>query len=271
MNLSQLESAGVELSCIRQRFELKNYGGEFAHYLSLSDAFSKSDASNLYDWWRNEGFSTVDKTSKEFSEAREFVLKHFGIDFPEELERLEQQDSEIIQSLRDKPMWLIFKTRSAFLRLNDKWKTKSFVARICNECAKIWEERPKILTKTPKVIVLDKVAKKVGELQTPNGATVELFTVEGNDKIFAHGAQLAVAAGCPNQSGATSDSAGFSKAVNAVAQFYTVRRYNGGKPRRCVDVKDVPDVLNEYAFNQAFDHERYDTAMILLHWWIEQK
>ena len=116
-HLSQLETAGVDLSCIRRRFELENYEVEFAHYLSLSDAFLNSGVSNLYDWWRNDGFPYVDKTSKEFSEAREFVLKHFGIDFL---------------------------------------------------CAKIWEERPKTLTKTPKVIVLDKVAKKIGELQTPN-------------------------------------------------------------------------------------------------------
>ena len=150
-HLSQLETAGVDLSCIRRRFELENYEVEFAHYLSLSDAFLNSGVSNLYDWWRNDGFPYVDKTSKEFSEAREFVLKHFGIDFL---------------------------------------------------CAKIWEERPKTLTKTPKVIVLDKVAKKIGELQTPN--------------------------------------------------VYAIRRHNGGKPRRCIDVKDVPDVLQEYAFNHTF-------------------
>lgn len=236
----------------------------------MSDAFLNSGVSNLYDWWRNDGLPTVDKASKEFSKAREFVLKHFGIDFPDELERLDQRGDEIIQSLKDKPMWLIFETRSAFLKLNDKWKTKLFVARICDECAKMREERPKTLPKTPKVIVLDKVAKKIGELQTPNGATVGLFMVEGCNKIFAHGAQLAVAAGCPNQAGATSDSAAFSKAVNAVAQFYAIRRHNGGKPRRFVDVEDVSDILQEYAFNHVFDHERYYTAMILSHWWIEQ-
>ena len=238
--------------------------------MSLSDAFLNSKASNLYDWWRNEGFPTVDKASKEFSEAREFLLKRLGIDFPDELEKIEQSGVEIIQSLQDKPIWLIFKIRSAFLKLNDKWKAKSFVARLCDECYKIHSERLKPLPKTPKVIVLDKIAKKIDELQTPNGATVELFTVEGCNKIFAHGAQLAVAVGYPNQSGATSDSADFSKAVNAVAQFYAIRRYNSGKPRRFVDVKDVPDILKEYAFNHAFDQKRYDTATALLRWLIEQ-
>ena len=191
-HLLQLEDAGVDLSCIRRRFELENYEGEFAHYLSLSDAFSKSDISNLYDWWRNAGFPYVDKTSKEFSEAREFVLKHFGIDFPDELESLEQQYDEIIQALRDKPMWLIFKTRSAFLRLNDKWKTKLFVARLCEECHKIWEERSKTLTKTPKVTVLDKVAKKLANFKRLTGRPSNCLRLKAMTKFLltAHSWQL---------------------------------------------------------------------------------
>lgn len=148
-------------------------------------------------------------------------------------------------------------------------KDKKAAEQIYERASKIRFERPKPLPKIIKIIVLDKVAKKIGELQTPDETIVELFTVEGYDKIFAHGAQLALAAGYSNQSGATSDNSDFSKAVNAVARFYGLRRNKGGKVTRFVDVKEVPAVLEEFAFNRTYDKERYDTVATLLDWWLQ--
>lgn len=166
-------------------------------------------------------------------------------------------------------MWIIREVGWQIGKLSYNQRTKQLAERISEKTWEIRKERPKPHPKITTVIAVDNLAKKIGELQTPNGTTLEFFAVEDCDKIFVHGVQLVVATGYRKQAGATSDNTDFSKSVNAVAQFYGIRRNKSGKARRFVDIEDVPVILNEFAFNQTIDKEQYATAMALLHWWLE--
>lgn len=212
---------------------------------------------------------TVDGYSKDFSMAYSFILEHLGFDLPDEWARLEQQLDALIQSLSNKPMWIIHKVGWQIGKLSYNQRTKQLAERISKKTWEIKQERSKPHPKIITVIAVDKFAHKIGELQTLNGTTLDFFAVEDCDKIFVHGVQLAVAAGYPKQAGATSDNTDFSKSANAVAQFYGIRRSKSGKTRRFVNIEDVPAILNEFAFNQTIDKEQYATATALLHWWIE--
>ena len=124
----------------------------------------------------------------------------------------------------------------------------------------------------PVVVKLSGAAQKISQLQTPDDNTLEFVTVKGCDKIFVHGAQLAVACGYPNQAGTTADNTDFAKAVNAVAKFYAVRRNESDtKARRFVVVKDVPAVLQEFSFNRTRDQKRCETTVELLRWWLDER
>lgn len=166
-------------------------------------------------------------------------------------------------------MWIIHKVGWQIGKLSYNQRTKQLAEQISEKTWEIRQERPKSHPKITTVIVVDNLAKKIGELQTPNGTTLEFFAVEDCDKIFVHGAQLAVAVAYLKQAGATSDNTDFSKSVNAVAQFYGIHRSKSGKARRFINIEDVPAILDEFAFNQTVDKEHYATATALLHWWIE--
>lgn len=184
--LQQLEDIGVNPASVRKRYTFDNYEGDFMHYVDLSDTVLNSRDKELYDWWLNEGLPTVDKYSKDFSVAHSFVLEHLGFDLPDEWERLEQELDALIQSLSIKPMWILSKIGWQVDKLSYSQRTKRLAEQISEKTWEIRQERPKPNPKITTVIAFDNLAKKIGELQTPNGTTLEFFVVEDCNKIFAH-------------------------------------------------------------------------------------
>lgn len=115
-----------------------------------------------------------------------------------------------------------------------------------------------------KPVVLTGERSSLGEVIAPNDTRIELFAVKGSDKIFAHAAQVAVATGTYRQSGATSDCTLFTKAVYAVATYYSLTDSNNGT-LRCLAAEDVPNVLTNYRYIAGPDH--WQMIDSVCDWW----
>lgn len=271
--LPQLEQAGINVSLIPQtkRYVVKNCPPSFVAVDDLFEILS-TEHGELFDWWTTSGQRDVRKTLDEILTAQDFLREHLSIDLPDEWSKLTDKGDVFIEQLTPMleklPVCHLRKIGNAIFKLGTSPEEKKLAGKISAECQRVREERPATFRNSPDVVKLIGTAKKFSELHAPNGATVELFTVNGSEKIFAHGAQFAVACGYPNQSGTTSDNSDFSKAVNAVAQFYALRREaTDTKAKRFIDIEDVPAVLQEFSFNRTVDEEQYETIVELLRWW----
>ena len=268
--LPQICAAGIDLNLIpqAQRRRLENFNGEF---LNVDDLYAcikdRSTCAEFCNQWLGGGWDACEKILDEFRENHDFLAEHFGVDLPDEWAKLLQNKDAFIQSLNEKPLWILLNVASKLHTMETTWEEQAFSTQISIACSKIREERPVALANQPKVVALKNFADKIGERVTPDGTLVEFFTVKGVDKIFVHGARLAVAAGYENQAGATADKTDFTKAVDTVAQYYGIRRRDSVKASRFVDVDDVPAILNEFVLNRARKQTQYEAATNLLHWW----
>ncbi len=226
----------------------------------------------LSEWWTASKRNDVYKRLDDFLTAQNFLREHLGIDLPDDWSKLKSKGDALVEYLTPQlekiPVCYLYKTGSSFGRVANSPQEKTSAEKISEKCRNIRQERPAPLKNAPVVVKLSKIAQKISEVQTPNDSTIEFFTVEGCEKIFVHGAQLAVACGYPNQSGTTSDKTDFGKAVSAVAKFYAIRcSETAAKARRFVDAEDVPEIVHEYFFNRMSRSERYNTAVVFLSWW----
>lgn len=271
--LPQICAAGIDSNLIlqSQRRSLGNFDGEFLKADVLYDCIKEqSKCAEFCNWWSGEGWNSCNEIFDAFKDTQDFFAEHFGVDLPDEWTKLLQNRDAFVQSLNEKPLWIILNVTSKLHAMETTWEEKSFASQISGVCSKICAERPVALGKVPKVITLKNFADKIGERVTPGSTLVEFFAVKGIDKIFVHGARLAMAAGYANQAGATADKTDFTKAVDTVAQYYGIRLRDKVKAARFVDVKDVPAVLHEFAFNRTRKQNQYETATKLLHWWNEE-
>lgn len=271
--LPQLQRAGVDTNLIpkSKRYFIGNFPSTFAEVDELFKILAE-ECEELFDWWTTDGQSKVHEKLDEFLNAQNFLREHLGVDLPDDWSKLKIKGDALVEhltpGLEKIPACYLYKIGSSFCKLTSSSPEKTLAEKIYSKCAEIWRERPKPLKNPPTVIKMSKVAQKFSEAQTPNDSTIEFFTLEGCEKIFVHGAQLAVACGYPSQSGTTSDNTDFGKAVNAVAKFYSIRcSETVAKARRFVDVEDVPDIVHEYFFNRTTFSERCETAVEFLRWW----
>lgn len=271
--LPQLRQADIDTDLIpkSKRYFIGNFPLAFAEVDELFEILSE-EYDGLSDWWTANGRNDVYKRLDDFLTAQNFLREHLGIDLPDDWPKLKSKGDALVEYLTPQlekiPACYLRKIGSSFHSVASSPQEKTAAGKISAKCYDVAEERPAPLKNAPVVVKLSKVAQKISEAQTPNDSTIEFFTVEGCEKIFVHGAQLAVACGYPNQSGTTSDNSDFSKAVTAVAKFYAIRcSETAAKARRFVDAEDVPEIVQEYFFNRMSRSERYNTAVEFLSWW----
>ncbi|MBR1805275.1 MAG: hypothetical protein IJ774_02685 [Selenomonadaceae bacterium] len=276
--LPQLNSAGVNVASIpkTKRYVAKNYPSVFVNVDDLPEILTVSANDKLLTWWTTNGQLKVHEMLDEFLSAQKFLREHLQVDLPDDWSKLTAAGDALVNrwtpKLEKLPVCFLRKIGSAMHSLATSLQERNFATTVSEKCWSIINERPKPIGKLPVVVKMSGAARKISELQTPDDKTLEFVTVKGCDKIFVHGAQLAVACGYPNQAGTTADKTDFSKAVTAVAKFYAVRRNeNDTKARRFVAVEDVPAVLQEFAFNRTRDPQFCETTVELLRWWKDER
>lgn len=271
--LPQLNQGGIDTASIpkSKRCFIGNYPLAFAEVDELFEILSREQP-KLFEWWTTSGWNECHKMLDKFLSAQNFLSEHLGLDLPDDWAKFKNKGDALVEQLTPKieklPVCYLCEIGYALCGITSSSQERTLAEKISEKCREIRQERPAPLKNSPTVIKMKKVARKFSGAQTPNGTTIEFFVLEGCEKIFVHAAQLAVACGYPNQSGTTSDNSDFGKAVNAVAQFYAVRRNETDtKARRFVDVKDAPEILHEYFFNRTSLSERCKTTIELLRWW----
>lgn len=276
--LPQLTSAGVNVASIpkSKRYLHRDYSSAFVNVDDLPEILTASANDKLLTWWTTSGQSKVQQMLDEFLSAQKFLREHLQVDLPDDWSKLTAAGDALVNrwtpKLEKLPVCFLRRIGGEMHSLATSLQERNFATTVSEKCRGIINERPKPIGKLPVVVKMSGTARKISELQTPDGTLIEFVTVKGCDKIFVHGAQLAVACGYPNQAGTTADKTDFSKAVTAVAKFYAVRRNESDtKARRFVAVEDVPAVLQEFAFNRTRDPQFCETTVELLRWWKDDR
>ena len=205
------------------------------------------EQTELFEWWTTDAQFKVREKLDQFLKAQKLLRERLQIDLPDDWAKLTDNAAveKLMTRLEQIPLCYLRKIGYELSYLATSPQEKTLAEKFHDKCREIISERPATLKKSPTVVKMSKVAQKFFEVQTPAGSTLEFFTVDDCEKIFVHGAQLAVACGYPNQSGTTSDNSDFGKAVNAVAKFYAMRPdETDKKARRFVDIEDVPAIVH---------------------------
>ena len=276
--LPQLTSAGVNVASIpkSKRYLHRDYSSAFVNVDDLPEILTASANDKLLTWWTTSGQSKVQQMLDEFLSAQKFLREHLQVDLPDDWSKLTAAGDALVNrwtpKLEKLPVCFLRRIGGEMHSLATSLQERNFATTVSEKCRGIINGRPKPIGKLPVVVKMSGTARKISELQTPDGTLIEFVTVKGCDKIFVHGAQLAVACGYPNQAGTTADNTDFSKAVTAVAKFYAVRRNESDtKARRFVAVEDVPAVLQEFAFNRTRDPQFCEMTVELLRWWKDER
>ena len=223
--LPQLKSAGVDTSSIpkSKRYVHGDYPAAFANVEDLSEIFTASADAQLSAWWTTSGHGECQEMLGRFLSAQDLLRKHLAIDLPDDWPKLTAAGDALVERWTPKlerlPVCFLRRLGGEMYRLATSLPERNFATTVSEKCSGIIDERPKPIGKLPVVVKMSGAARKISELQTPDGKTLEFFTVKGCDKIFVHGAQLAVACGYPNQAGTTADNTDFTKPSTPLRNF----------------------------------------------------
>lgn len=256
--LPQLEAAGVKLSDIprSERCSLTGWHGEFIPCCLVKDYWQN-------DWWQTEGYNQAADIASNFRYYHALLKKCLNVNLPQEWGELSGTSA---YRLVNDPTCTLQEVRSALHFFATTKGEKNIAGTVAVALNRITRERLAQANQPLTITPLCGTARQYATLSTISGKTIELYKVQGCDKTFAHAGQLSAAAGYEKGNG-TSDNTDFTLSVRAVAQYYTARRVGDTKPKRFLDVDDVPAVLRKHGFDITSSTCRSDKSIALADWW----
>lgn len=254
--LTNLKELGVKLTTIKkkERCRFDGWKGQFLDCAKLDDVLIRQDNPELWRWWNDFERSHF----KRLCEAREFLWENFRLKLPADWGRLHIEGWNF--DMRGKPLWFILDTVSALTLLvttRHEYYIKKSLAEVVRKNVDQYRA-----SKRAEAIPINKPAKKVHVIQTPDGTCIDVVSV--SDRIFVNANQLGMACGYKN--GACSGGTAFSRAVATSARFYKIWRPDKNKSTSFLAVDDVAKVLYQYRFTET-RRERCKIGEELLKFW----
>ena len=211
----------------------------------------------------------VEQSDEEIlAESRDAVRKVLRVTLPDEMpseEKIPAFVDALRSSFRRVPTYRLREMYHAVRNLTAVEAIGTFAEKFYALLDDIKLARMKSDYQTPYTFRPTAPAEKVFELHAPNGTTVDIFALAGDETcLFAEMFQLAVAVGCDTRGLIHSD---FGNAIKFAARFYTLTFGTTDKKISAVAVRDVRAIVYEYAFNRTEDAETFNAAKKFLSWW----
>ena len=203
------------------------------------------------------------------TESRAAVKKFLAVTLPDDLPSADEKVAAFVDALRSSfrrvPTYRLREIYHAVRNLNAVATIDVFAEKFYALLDDIKLARMKADYRPPYIFKPTASAKKFTVLRTPEGKTIEIFALTGDElHLFAEMFQLAEAVGCDTRGLIHSD---FGNAVKAAARFYTLTFGSTDKKISAVAARDVPAIVREFAFNRSDDADSFNAAKKFLSWW----